>query len=224
MWQHAPASCDSTVTRENVDGKDMIIITKAFEYQGDGTGKNLGSTIFLDDAATVTIEVCCKFMATQSATSDGIAIAAGSWDGSLKIEFTDNTYATKKTDAAILGESHYVKVSWTVGASALANKVNWYVDDCTVSDATDANKKVDVIENQCFASVINAINESNNMLSTSDFKFEFKSFSFNAAGNGSQMITCNINFCLKETECAAETAKTGLNCDVNEAEKWVVPN
>ena len=45
-----------------------------------------------------------------------------------------------------------------------------YVDDCTVSDATDANKKVDIIENQCFASVINAINESTNMLSTSDFK------------------------------------------------------
>ena len=45
-----------------------------------------------------------------------------------------------------------------------------YVDDCTVSDATDANKKVDIIENQCFASIINAINESTNMLSTSDFK------------------------------------------------------
>ena len=36
--------------------KDMIIITKAFEYQGDATGKNLESTIFLDDAALVTIE------------------------------------------------------------------------------------------------------------------------------------------------------------------------
>merc|ERR1712136_147682 len=195
MWQHAPASCDSTVTRENVDGKDMIIITKAFEYQGDGTGKNLGSTIFLDDAATVTIEVRCKFMATQSATSDGIAIeagnevegkldAVGSWDGSLKIEFTDNTYATKKTDAAILGESHYIKVSWTVGAtSPLAQKINWYVDDCTVIAVADDTKRVDVIENQCFASVINAINTSANMLSTSHFTFTFKSFSFNKAGN-----------------------------------------
>ena len=75
-------------------------------------------------------------MATQSATSDDIAIeagnevegkldAVGSWDSSLKIEFTDNAYATKKTDAAILGEMHYVKVSWTVGASVLAQKVNW---------------------------------------------------------------------------------------------------
>merc|ERR1712025_524870 len=77
MWQHAPASCDSTVTRENVDGTDMIIITKAFEYQGDATGKNLGSTIFLDDAATVTIEVCCKFKATQGVSSDDIEIEAG---------------------------------------------------------------------------------------------------------------------------------------------------
>ena len=36
--------------------KDMIIITKSFEYQGDTTGKNVGSTIYLEDAATVTIE------------------------------------------------------------------------------------------------------------------------------------------------------------------------
>ena len=34
----------------------MILITKAFEYQGDATGKNIGSTIYLDDAATVTVE------------------------------------------------------------------------------------------------------------------------------------------------------------------------
>ena len=36
--------------------KDMIIITKSFEYQGDATGKDLGSTIYLDDSATVTVE------------------------------------------------------------------------------------------------------------------------------------------------------------------------
>ena len=33
----------------------MIVITKSFEYQGDATGKDLGSTIFLDDSATVTV-------------------------------------------------------------------------------------------------------------------------------------------------------------------------
>ena len=36
--------------------KDMIIITKSFVYQGDAEGKNVGSTIYLEDAATVTIE------------------------------------------------------------------------------------------------------------------------------------------------------------------------
>ena len=34
----------------------MIIITKSFEYQGDTTGKNVGPMIYLDDAATVTID------------------------------------------------------------------------------------------------------------------------------------------------------------------------
>ena len=55
-------------------------------------------------------------------------------------------------------------------------------------------------------------------------RFTFKSFSFNQAGNGSQKLSCKINFCLKETECAAQTEKTGLSCNINEAEKWVVPN
>merc|ERR1712176_18878 len=139
--------------------------------------------------------------------------AVGSWDGSLKIEFDDNAHGTKKTDAAILGEMHYIKVSWTVGTSPLSQKINWYVDDCTVSDAADANKKVDVIENQCFASVISAINTSTNMLSSSDFKFTFKSFSFNMGGNGSQKLTCNINFCLIDNnECSTATNKSNLSC------------
>ena len=76
-------------------------------------------------------------MATQSATSDDIAIeagqsaegkldAVGSWDGSFTIEFTDNAYETKKTDAAKLGEMHFVKVSWTVdSSSSLAETINW---------------------------------------------------------------------------------------------------
>ena len=34
----------------------MIIITKSFVYQGDAAGKDVGSLIYLDDAATVTIE------------------------------------------------------------------------------------------------------------------------------------------------------------------------
>ena len=34
----------------------MIVITKSFVYQGDTAGKNVGSMIYLDDAATVTID------------------------------------------------------------------------------------------------------------------------------------------------------------------------
>merc|ERR1712176_125577 len=240
MWKHAPASCDSTVTREtDLDGTDKILITKAFTFQaaeGTAEGMNVGSTIYLEAAATVTVEVRCQFMATQSATSDDIAIeagqsaegkldAVGSWDGSFTIEFTDNAYETKKTDAAKFGEMHFVKVSWTVdSASPLTEKINWYVDDCTVSDVADDSLKVDVIKDQCFASVINAINTSPNMLSTSDFRFTFKSFAFTKAGNGNQKISCNINFCLKDNnECRSETNKENLICVAEEPEKWIYP-
>ena len=44
----------------------MIVITKSFEYQGDATGKDLGSTIFLDDSATVTVDGEKNFKVNQS--------------------------------------------------------------------------------------------------------------------------------------------------------------
>merc|ERR1712048_1089707 len=120
----------------------------------------------------------------------------------LKVEFTDNAYAIKKTDAAILGETHYIKVSWTVGTSPIAQKVNWFVDDCEVMDVADASKSVDVIEDQCFASVISAINTSGSMLSTSDFKFSFKD----------------------NNECTTKTDLAKLTCNASEPEKWIKPS
>ena len=57
MWQHAPASCDSEVSRETKNNQDWIVVKKSFQYRGDNEAKNIGSTaIYLDDAASVTIE------------------------------------------------------------------------------------------------------------------------------------------------------------------------
>ena len=62
MWNHKVASCDSTIEREKVDDEEFIVITKILEYGGDNQGKQIGSgTIFLDDAATVTIKGENKF-------------------------------------------------------------------------------------------------------------------------------------------------------------------
>ena len=84
-----------------------------------------------------------------------------------------------------------------------------------MSDAEDADKTVEIIQNQCFAGAVSTTKVSTNMLSTSDFRyfisylkelknvinnyhfrFSFKSFSFNAEGNGSQKLSCSIKFCL----------------------------
>lgn len=56
MWKHAPASCDSEVTRETKDNKEWIVVKKSFQWRGDNEGKNIGTVIYLDDAATATIE------------------------------------------------------------------------------------------------------------------------------------------------------------------------
>ena len=51
--------------------------------------------------------------------------ATGSWDESLKIEFTENDFATALTKAVILGETNYVKVTWSVSENPIGQKVNW---------------------------------------------------------------------------------------------------
>ena len=57
MWKHAPASCDSEVTRETTDDQEWIVVKKSFQWRGDNTAKAIGTAaIYLDDAATATIE------------------------------------------------------------------------------------------------------------------------------------------------------------------------
>ena len=78
-------ACDSTVERTE-DGNHFLI-TKILEYGGDNSGILVGPRIFLDDASTVTIKVCCKFLATHTAGSDDISIEAGSAaEGKLETE------------------------------------------------------------------------------------------------------------------------------------------
>jgi len=235
MWNHKVASCDSTIHRETVDDKDFIVVTKNLEYRGDNQGMTLGSIIYLDDAATVTIKVCCRFLASHSASSDDIAInagsavsgkleAQGSWADSLKIEFTDTSFANKLPDShvTILGTTHYIKVSWTVGAATnpIANKLNWYISDCTVSNPDNSDQSVKIIENQCFADVVDTKKSSATMLSSENFRFTFRSFSFNDNGNGKQKISCDVVFCLKETECANETDPADSICNYASPHKW----
>ena len=57
MWNHAPASCDSEVSRETKKGVDYIVVKKAFTYRGDNSAQTIGAaSIYLDDASTVKVE------------------------------------------------------------------------------------------------------------------------------------------------------------------------
>ena len=57
MWNHAPASCDSEVSRETKKGVDYIVVKKSFTYRGDNSPQAIGAaSIYLDDASTVKVE------------------------------------------------------------------------------------------------------------------------------------------------------------------------
>ena len=85
QWKYELGACDSTVERTE-DG-NYFLVTKILEYGGDNSGILLGPRVFLEDASTVTIKVCCKFSASHTAGSDDIAIDAGeAVEGKLETE------------------------------------------------------------------------------------------------------------------------------------------
>jgi len=240
MWKHAPASCDSEVSRETKNNKDWIVVKKSFKYRGDNEPKNIGdAAIYLDDAASVTIEICCRFLASHKATSDEITVeegnvvegkleAEGSWTDSLAIEYTDPTFLTKLDDdhVTVLGSTFYVKVTWSVGDAVIypmAEKLNWFVSDCSVSDADNTEKSVMIIEKQCFAQVVNTKKLSAKMQSDQIFKFSYSSFSFKESGAGKQKISCDIKFCMKADECSTKTDLVDQTCDASSSYKWAKP-
>ena len=44
------------------------------------------------------------------------------------------------------------------------------------------------------------------------FRFQFRSFSFNKNGGGRQKMICDVDFCLKETECSSKTDVEQITC------------
>merc|ERR1712176_417514 len=163
-------------------------IKKTIVYAADETkvGKDIDSTkIYLDDQATTSITFCCRFKSSFVAISDQIAIAAGAPD-----------------HVSILGATHFIEVAWTVGASSfpISSKLNWFIPYCTVknlnTDGTEADGEVNIINGLCYAKVLSTTKISTDVVSTTNFRFSYKSFSFNSAGNGKQKIECDVTFCL----------------------------
>jgi len=236
QWKYDLGSCDSTVERSE-DGTE-ILITKTIEYGGDNSGKTLSSArIFLDDAATTTIKFCCRFKATHTAGSDEIEIknpaliegkleTEGSWKESFSVKYTEPGFVTPRPDDYVgrLGEIFYVRVAWSVANKPVGSKLSWYLSECNVIDiGTDGNEtgdKVSIINKVCYANVLHTKPKSS-LISTANFDFEYKSFSFNTAGNGKQKLSCVINFCLNtETTCLDETKSANINCPNTSVYDW----
>ena len=68
------------------------------------------------------------------------------------------------TYTGILGETFEIRSSWTVFDKSIATKLNWYISDCTIkslkNDDSEDGKKVKIIEDLCYAGVVNATPKS----------------------------------------------------------------
>merc|ERR1712176_653655 len=102
----------------------------------------------------------------------------GSWADSLKLEYTDSSYTNAILDgaASVLGSDLYAKISWDVSSSLSAN-LHYYVHGGVVNTAMAAG---------------------NHMHGKGDWKFNFRSFSFNSGGNDRQQLECEVKFCINK--------------------------
>jgi len=244
MWKHDLGKCDSFIQRStDEEGNEWLEIKKTIVYAADETkvGKDIDSTkIYLDDQATTSITFCCRFKSSFVAISDQIAIEAGvpvvgkleqtgNWDESLSIKYMleDFSAAVAPDHVSILGATHFIEVAWTVGASSfpISSKLNWFIPYCTVknlnTDGTEADGEVNIINGLCYAKVLSTTKISTDVVSTTNFRFSYKSFSFNSAGNGKQKIECDVTFCLTDgDECSTLAVSSCPNGAGDAAYQW----
>merc|ERR1712227_315418 len=166
---------------------------------------------------------------THTAGSDDISIEAGaavggkletqgSWQDSLTVRYTVPGFNSPRPSNYVgtLGETFYVRVAWSVHDKPIGQKLKWYISGCTVKDlnedGTESGTDVTIIDKVCYASVLQTTPKSA-IISTKEFDFQYRSFSFNTAGNGKQKLACDINFCLNtETACLAKVEASNINC------------
>ena len=107
----------------------------------------------------------------------------------------------------VLGSDLYAKISWDVSSSLSAN-LHYYVNSCEVKQLKSNNLKGDAEKwtystgngnikifdkGQCAAGVVNTAMESGNLVhGKGDWKFNFRSFSFNSGGNDRQQLECEV--------------------------------
>ena len=80
------------------------------------------------------------------------------------LDVKNHSMIKSTTYTGILGETFYIRASWTVFDKSIATKLNWYISDCTIkslkNDDSEDGKKVQIIEDLCYAGVVNATPKS----------------------------------------------------------------
>ena len=110
--------------------------------------------------------------------------------------FADETFAAGIEDYEMdIGTQVHMQVLWNQAFGANF-PVEFYIAQCVVSDNDDNQFKV--IDGGCGAELIETTVLSS-AYSRNFIRYRYNSFSFKEDQNiAEQMVTCNINFCLKE--------------------------
>ena len=128
-------------------------------------------------------------------------------------------FSTKK--AFFLGSTLNVKAIWTSSDLPIGQKLHWFVKSCNVYDY-DSKKKSDghvtIIDNLCYAQVIEATPKTGSLVNADEYRFSYRSFSFRSDGSGSQMIECDIKFCLVD-QCKGQISRD-IDCDSSSPYQW----
>ena len=130
----------------------------------------------------------------------------------------------------VLGTKMFVEISWSA-SSSLKSELNWYLSACTITEmipdvhASGEEKKwikheknsIKIIDNMCYADVLKVKRYTHSsIISSSQFRLNFQSFSFNSDGSSRINLECDIQFCLTKDECKAKTGSDEIDCPSGE--------
>lgn len=149
---------------------------------------------------------------TDTVASYRTAFAVGSFQSGFALGiYFDDQYKepVKPQNALYIGANLYANFAWPGASPTLKNKVNYYINNCHVSQN---DMSIPIIRDSCFSTAVSATYLSRHKLVKESGRFYFQSFSMGRDIRTKENISCDVKLCVLSNKDSCAYARTDAKC------------
>ena len=146
-------------------------------------------------------EQACSECIKEAPTAAGFVTGTGSFKNGISLAFyKDETFSSLITESLLLGQILFAQAAWST--TSLQDKINFYVQKCDVVSVNAAQEEVGsvrIIDQSCYAQVVDVTplgSAVQNKIVKHKSQFSYRSFTFHRNVVETQLLRCDVEFCL----------------------------